>query len=67
MSIAVAFPLIEIYEQDNGDFVVYFTFVDKAKVYNVIISIECLFMDVIGPTTHKVVPESLTDLFIPIF
>lgn len=58
MSIAVASPLIEIYQQDNGDFVVYFTFVDKAKVYNVIISIECLFMNIIGPITHKVLQKN---------
>lgn len=58
MSIAVASPLIEIYQQDNGDFVVYFTFVDKAKVYNVIISIVCLFMNIIGPITHKVLQKN---------
>lgn len=54
MSIAVASPLIEIYQQDNGDFVVYFTFVDKAKVYNVIISIECLFMNIIIYNIHGI-------------
>lgn len=58
MSIAVASPLIEIYQHDNGDFVVYFTFVDKAKVYNDIISIECFFIDIIGPITHTVLQKN---------
>lgn len=53
MSIAVASPLIEIYQHDNGDFVVYFTFVDKAKVYNDIISIECFYRYYWSNNTHS--------------